>query len=293
MKERIKDKLWAAFCLRPQLVGGLVFALFPLCFSFYLSLTNWDGFGEKQLVGFENFTRQFQNPDFATALANTVWYTLLTVPVGIFVSLLVALALNKIRGKTIYRVIYYMPVVTSSIAVATVWLWILNADFGLFNLALNRLFGVSGPKWLIDRNLVIPSLALVNIWWTLGSNMILLLAGLQNIPSTYYEAAEIDGAGSFHKAIHITLPLLSPTTFFCLIMSTIRSFQVFDLSFIMTGGGPSKASYTLVYHIYREAFVEFSFGKSSATAVILFAIIFALTMFQSWISKHWVHYESY
>ncbi|TDG00825.1 carbohydrate ABC transporter permease [Paenibacillus piri] len=290
MKKRMSEGLWGYFFILPQMVGLILFALIPLVSAFILSFMKWDGFGEKQFIGLGNFTSQFHNPDFKLALFNTAWYTALVVPVGIFLAVLVAVALNKVRGKVIYRLFFYMPVVTSSIAVSIVWLWLLNSEFGIINVYLKQWFGIIGPDWLTNRQLVIPSIAMMSIWWGLGGNMVLFLAGLQGISASYYEAAQIDGASKFRQFWHITLPLLSPTTFFATIMSIIGSFQVFDQSFIMTGGGPAKASYTIVYHVYQLAFVEFTFGKSAAAAVILFAIILTLTLIQMHMSKRWVHY---
>ncbi|UUZ86160.1 sugar ABC transporter permease [Paenibacillus sp. P26] len=290
MNKRLSDSLWGFLFITPQMIGLILFALIPLVSAFALSLMKWDGFGSKEFIGFGNFIGQFQNPDFRLAMFNTAWYTLLVVPVGIFLAVLVAVALNKVRGKVIYRLFYYMPVVTSSIAVSIVWLWSLNSEFGIINVYLKRLFGIQGPDWLTNRKLVIPSIAMLSIWWGLGGNMVLFLAGLQGISASYYEAAQIDGASKFRQFWHITLPLLSPTTFFATIMSIIGSFQVFDQSFVMTGGGPAKASYTIVYHIYQLAFVDFTFGKSAAAAVILFAMILTLTLIQMYMSKRWVHY---
>lgn len=290
MNKQWSERLWGFGFILPQLVGLTIFAFIPLVSAFALSLMKWDGFGAKQFVGLDNFIGQFQSPDFRLALWNTAWYTLLVVPAGIILAILVAVALNKVRGKVIYRLFYYMPVVTSSIAVSIVWLWLLNSEFGIINVYLMQWFGIHGPDWLTNRSLVIPSIAMLSVWWGLGGNMVLFLAGLQGISPSYYEAAQMDGATKFRQFWHITLPLLSPTTFFATIMSIIGSFQVFDQSFVMTAGGPAKASYTIVYHIYQLAFVEFTFGKSAAASVILFVIILALTLFQMRMAKRWVHY---
>jgi len=287
VNKRVSEGLWGYFFIFPQMVGLILFALIPLVSAFVLSFMKWDGFGEKEFIGLGNFLSQFKNPDFKLALFNTAWYTVIVVPVGIFLAVLVAVALNKVRGKVIYRLFFYMPVVTSSIAVSIVWLWLLNSEFGIINVYLKQWFGIIGPDWLTNRQLVIPSIAMMSIWWGLGANMVLFLAGLQGISATYYEAAQIDGANKLRQFLHITLPLLSPTTFFATIMSIIGSFQV---SFVMTGGGPAKASYTIVYHIYQLAFVEFTFGRSAAAAVILFIIILTLTLIQMRMSKRWVHY---
>lgn len=273
----------------PQLIGLLVFSLFPVAYAFVLSFMKWDGFGEKTFVGIANFRQQFQDPDFWIAMKNTVYYMVLVIPPGIALSLLLAVALNNVKGKEFYRVFYFMPVVTSSVSIGVIWMWILNGDFGILNLLLSQI-GIEGPNWLTDTHWVIPGIAILSIWWGLGNNMVIFLAGLQGISRSYYEAAEIDGASRFQKFWHITLPLLSPTTFFIAIMSIIGSFQVFDQAFVMTNGGPAKASYTLVYHIYQQGFIDFRMGESAASAMILFGIILIFTLIQFKMSKRWVHY---
>lgn len=287
---RKNNTLWGYFFLAPQLLGLVAFALIPLGFSIVLSFMNWDGFGTKSFAGMGNFIDQFQNPIFWKSLKNTVYYTILYIPIGISLSLLLAFALNKVKGKELYRIFYFMPVVTSSVSVGVIWMWILNGDFGILNQFLG-IFGIDGPQWLTNTSLVMISIVILSIWWQVGFNMIIFLAGLQGISKSYYEAAEIDGASGFQKFFHITLPLLSPTTFFVTIMSIISSFQVFDQAYVMTMGGPAKSSYTIVYHIYELAFVNFRMGESAAAAMILFAIILIFTLIQFKVSKRWVHYE--
>lgn len=264
--------------------------MIPVIFTLTLSFMKWDGFGAKEFIGLANYIDQFQDPDFWKALGNTVYYTILVIPVSIALSLAVAIALNKIKGKNFYRLFYFMPVVTSSVSIGVIWMWILNGDFGILNQILGN-FGINGPMWLTDTRWVMPSIAILSIWWGLGHNMVIFLAGLQGISKSYYEAAEIDGATKWQKLRHITLPLLSPTTFFIAIMAIISSFQVFDQAYVMTSGGPAKSSYTFVYHIYEAAFVDFKMGISSAAAMVLFVIILAFTLIQFKMSKRWVHYE--
>lgn len=287
---RKNNTMWGYIFLAPQLIGLLAFALIPLGFAFVLSFMKWDGFGEKTFVGLSNFIGQFSNPIFWKALGNTAYYTVLYIPIGITISLVLAIALNKIKGKELYRVFFFMPVITSSVSVGVIWMWILNGDFGILNQALSYI-GIAGPQWLTDTKWVMISIAMLSIWWQLGYNMVIFLAGLQGISNSYYEAAEIDGATGFQKFMHITLPLLSPTTFFVTIMSIISSFQVFDQAFVMTNGGPAKSSYTIVYHVYENAFINFRMGESSAAAMILFVIILIFTLIQFRVSKRWVHYE--
>jgi len=281
---------WGYFFLTPQLIGLLAFSLIPLAFAIGLSFMSWDGFGDRSFVGLGNFIRQFTNAVFWKSLWNTVLYTVLYIPVGVTLSLLLALALNKIKAKEFYRIFFFMPVVTSSVSVGVIWMWLLNGDFGIINQFL-EMFGINGPQWLTNTNLVMVSIVLLSVWWQLGFNMIIFLAGLQGISKSYYEAADIDGASGFQKFRHITLPMLSPTTFFVSIMAVITSFQVFDQAFVMTSGGPAKASYTLVYHIYDLAFDRFQMGEASSVAVILFIIILIFTLIQFRVSRRWVHYE--
>lgn len=290
-KRSSNDSLWAVFFLFPQVLGLFLFALIPMIGVFALSLTDWDGFGEISFVGVSNYVAQFQSRELFVALRNTLVYTAIVVPGGVILALLVAMGVNQVRGKTFYRVFFFMPYVTSAVAVSVIWLFILNEDIGLINVYLERFFGLAGLGWLTNPVLVMPSISIVSIWQGLGFNMVILLAGLQTIPNEYREAASVDGAGRFRQFVSITLPLLSPTLFFVVIVSIINSFQVFDQAFVLTQGGPGLASHTLVYHLYELAFVDFTFGASSAAAVILFAIILTITLIQFRIQNRWVHYD--
>jgi multiple sugar transport system permease protein len=222
---------------------------------------------------------------------NTLYFTLISVPGGLIFALLIALALNNVRGKTVYRVLYFMPFITGSVAVGVIWSLLLNSDFGLFNSLLKAWFHASGVGWLTDERFVIPSIAMVGIWQGLGFNMIILLAGLQGIPASYTEAGRIDGANRLQLFWNITLPMLTPTIFFTAVISILNSFQVFDLAFILTGGGPGKESYTIVYHIYHLGFENAVFGAASAAAVILFVILLVITAVQFRLQKRWVNYD--
>jgi multiple sugar transport system permease protein len=286
---RKNANLWGFLFISPQLLGLLFFSLVPLIYAFYLSFTDWSGFGSSSFIGISNYINQINNPDFWKAMVNTIYYMFLVVPIGIALALILAVALNKVKGKAIYRVFFFMPVVTSSVSVGVIFMWILNGDFGILNELLSYI-GITGPHWLTDTKWVIPSIALLSIWWGLGYNMVIFLAGLQGISRSYYEAAEMDGANAIQKFRHITLPLLTPTTFFVTIMTIISSFQVFDQAFVMTNGGPAKASYTIVFHIYDQAFVDFTMGKSAAASMILFVIILIFTLIQFKFQKRWVFY---
>ena len=286
---RKNANLWGFLFISPQLLGLLFFSLVPLIYAFYLIFTDWSGFGSSSFIGISNYINQINNPDFWKAMVNTIYYMFLVVPIGIALALILAVALNKVKGKAIYRVFFFMPVVTSSVSVGIIFMWILNGDFGILNELLSYI-GITGPHWLTDTKWVIPSIALLSIWWGLGYNMVIFLAGLQGISRSYYEAAEMDGANAIQKFRHITLPLLTPTTFFVTIMTIISSFQVFDQAFVMTNGGPAKASYTIVFHIYDQAFVDFTMGKSAAASMILFDIILIFTLIQFKFQKRWVFY---
>lgn len=287
-----RDLAWALLFIGPQLLGMIVFSLFPVVSAFILSVMKWDGLGDRAFIGMDNFTTLFSDADFRAALRNTLLYTVIVVPGTVILSLAIAMGVNRVRGKTFYRTVFFLPTITSSVAISMVWLWILNGDFGLLNLLLRDGLGMNPPNWLVDRTWVIPIVALVSIWAGLGFNMVIFLAGLQSIPVTYLEAAQIDGASKWRQFWNITLPLLSPTVFFVTIITIIGSFQVFDMIYVMTRGGPGNASTTMVFHVYELAFVDFTFGLSSAAAVILFGLIMLVTLFQFWGQRHWVHYDS-
>lgn len=292
MRGSLNRKIWGCVFLLPQLIGLVLFSLVPVANAFSYSFVDWDGFAtEKVFVGFANYAALFKSSDFYNGLSNTLIYMLVHVPAVIILSLLIAVALKNIWGKLFYRLLYFMPVVTGSVAVGVIWTWLLNADFGFINQMIDRVFGVAGPMWLVSPKLVLVSLAIVATWWRLGYYMVIFLAGLQNVPATYYEAAKIDGAGNVRQFLHITLPLISPTTFFITIIAIIHSFQVFDLALIMTNGGPGKASRTFVYEIYQSAFVAFRMGKASASAIILLVIILVATGVQMKLSSRWVNYD--
>lgn len=291
-RKRLADIAWGYFFISPQLIGALAFVVFPVIYVLVLSMQDWDGLGERTFVGFNNYVEEFNNPEFRKAFTNTAYYTLLTVPTSVVLALIAALGLNRMRGKNFFRVLYFAPFVTSPVAAAVVWLWVLNKDFGLINSYLESVLGIQGPGWLIDPRWIMPSISMMSVWLGMGFNIVILLAGLQGIPRTFHEAAQIDGANRWQIFRNVTLPLLSPTLFFIFIIAIISSFQVFDQAFVMTkDGGPGNAAYTMVYHIRNQAFVDFTFGNSAASAVILFAIILLFTLIQFRVQRRWVHYD--
>lgn len=247
------DKFWAIVLLSPNLLGFLVFILGPVIASFCLSFTKWDLLTQIEWIGLRNYQKLFSDQVFWRALWNTVYYTIGTVPVGIAISLFLAIALNqRIRGIKLFRAVYFLPVISSTVAVAVVWQWWYNPEFGLINYLL-YLVGIEGPKWLTSITWAMPAVIIMSIWKNLGFNMLLFLAGLQGIPEVYYEAARIDGANWWQQFVKITLPLLSPTTLFVTVMSLINSFQVFDQVYIMTAGGPARSTSVLVHYLYQNA----------------------------------------
>lgn len=284
------DSFWAFLFLSPNLIGFLAFIFLPVLASLGLSFVQWDLLSEIKWIGLGNYKELSSDPIFWKVMWNTVYYTLGTVPTGIIISLALAIALNqKLKGVKLFRAVYFLPVISSTVAVGMIWQWLYNPEFGLVNYLLS-LIGIPGPSWLTSTSWAMPAVILTSIWKGLGFNMLLFLAGLQGIPESYYEAAEIDGAGWWAKFRNVTLPLLSPTTFFVVVMSIINSFQVFDQIFVMTQGGPARCTSVLVHYLYQNAFEYFKMGYASAIAYVLFFIVFVLTMIQLRYSKSWVVY---
>ncbi len=277
--------------LSPTLVIFSVFVLFPVFFSFYLSFHQWNMFSKvRSFVGLANYSRILHDAEFWSVLRNTTVYTLGTVPLNMLLALAVASLLNrKLLGKKFLRTAFFTPVITSSVAAAVIWRWVYDPNFGLLNTCLGW-FGIAPVNWLNEPGTAMLALILMAVWKSFGVNMVLFSAGLQNIPEHYYEAAEIDGAGWWAKFWHVTIPLLSPTTFFILVMSVIGSFQVFDIVYVLTSGGPLVSTKVLVFYLYEYAFKFFEMGYASAVAYLLFALIFTLTLLQIRYLKARVHY---
>lgn len=279
--------------LVPDLLGTLVFAVGPVLAAFALGFVAWDILTPPRFVGFDNYRELlFEDTVFHQVMVNTSVYVLATVPIRTVLSLLLAIALNQsIRGVSIFRAAYFLPTITSAVAAATVWRWIYEPNFGLLNSLLYAIGVPHPPAWLSSPSWAMPALILLGVWQGLGFQMVIFLAGLQGIPLHLYEAASIDGAGWWARFRHITVPLISPTTFFVLIISVIGSYQVFDQAFVLTEGGPGYATTTLVYYIYEYAFQFFKMGYAAAMAWILFAIVFVLTVVQFRVQSRWVHYD--
>lgn len=281
----------AFFFLLPSFVLFMVFTVISFSASFVLSFFDWDLITTPHFVGFHNYIELMNDPLFRKVLFNTLYFTALTVPLSALVGLTIALGLNqKIKGVAIYRTVYFMPAVTSLVAVSLLWQWIFDGNYGLLNNILSILGVSHPPQWLSSTEWAMPALIIMSVWTNSGMTMVLFLAGLQNISQHLYEAAAIDGASKFKKFLYITLPVLTPTTFFVLVITTIHSFQVFTQALIMTKGGPADATNTIVYFIYQNGFEYFKMGYASAAAWVLFTIIFVFTLIQMKLQKNWVHY---
>jgi multiple sugar transport system permease protein len=275
----------------PWLIGFLVFILGPFLGAVFLGLTKYDGYNPPDWVGLSNYQALLKDRLFWTSFRVTATYALASVPLHIALGLAIAVLLNqRVRGLSVWRTIYFLPAVVSGVAVAMLWLWIFNPEFGLLNAAL-RLFGIAGPAWINSRTWALPALVIMSLWGV-GSTMVIYLAGLQGIPTEFYEAAAIDGAGALQRFTRITLPLLSPVIFFMLVNGVIGAFQVFTQAFIMTGGGPGNATLFYVLYLYKMGFKELRFGYASALAWILFLVILVLTLLIFRSSRFWVYYES-
>jgi len=277
--------------LLPTIVGLILFSAGAVAASFFMSFTQWDIISPPAWVWFANYTSLWGSDLFWEVFRNTFYFILLAVPLSVVCSLALALLVNTgMRGITIFRTAYFLPVVSSMIAVALVWSWIFNPEFGLLNYLLRALFGIRGPAWLDDTAWALPAMVIVTVWKGLGYSMVIFLAGLQNIPRDLYHAATIDGAGAWKRFRHITLPMLSPTTFFILVITLINAFQVFEQTYVLTKGGPANSTLTLSYYIYQNAFQFFQMGKAAAISYMLFAVIFAVTLIQFRVQKRWVFY---
>ena len=289
---RGREAIEAYILILPTIIGLIIFTASPVLASLYYSFTRWSLLSTPKWQGFDNYIELFTNdPLFWVTIKNTAYYVLGTVPTGTVLALGLAIALNqKIRLVAVFRTIYFLPVVSSVVAISVLWLWLYQSDFGLVNEVL-RFFGFRGVRWLSSVTWAMPAIMIMSIWHGLGYNIVIFIAGLQGIPQDYYEAATVDGANSWHKFINITIPLLSPVTFFVLTLSVITSFQVFAQAYVMTQGGPVNATKTIVYYLFQQGFVNFHMGYASALAYVLFVIIVSLTMFQFWFQKRWVHYE--
>ncbi len=277
--------------ISPWILGFLMFTFLPLISSFILSFTNYSVINPPKFCGIENYKIMFtSDPLFYKSLGNTFYIVAIGVPLNILVGLSIALLLNsKVRGMQYYRTFFYLPSIVPTVASSILWLWILHPSLGLLNNTL-RLFGINGPQWLASPIWSKPAIIIMGLW-SAGSSMIIYLAGLQGIPEQLYEAAEIDGATWWNKFFKITLPLLSPTIFFNLVMQVISTMQIFTQSYIMTQGGPLDSTLFYVYYLFNNAFSYFKMGYACSLAWFLFLIILVLTLIQLRLARYWVYYE--
>lgn len=289
---RKKELAWLYLFVAPPVLGFLLFGLVPILFSIYISFQKWDMLSEPQWTGFDNYRELFRDEKVFKSLYNTV-YLMIGIPIGMAISLVLAILMNRqIKGISFMRTIYYLPVISPIIAVSLLWQWILNQDYGLLNNLLWDWFGIQGPNWLGKPEWVKPSLILIGLWSGIGSTMVLYLAGLQSISSSYYEAAEIDGASAWNKLTKITVPLLSPIHFFVIVMGVIGAFQSFSQIYVLAvDGGPEYSGATIVYYIFQHAFKYFNMGYASAAAWVLGIIIFIVTLIQFKLSDKWVYQD--
>lgn len=284
-----EDAKWGYLLIAPTVIGLLILNVYPFIKTLILSFSTTHPFGIYELSGVGNYVTMFQSSEFWRATWNTIYFCILTVPVGVFLSLLVAVLLNaKIKGKAVFRTIYFLPMVVAPAAVAMVWKWIFNSDYGI----MNSLTGMK-TNWITDPKLVMLTCAIVAIWSAIGYDAVLLLSGIQNISKSYYEAAGLDGATGVQKFIHITLPMVSPTLFVVIIMRLMASLKVYDLIYMMvedTNPALSSAQ-SLMYLFYRESFVAGNKGYASAIVVWNVALIAIVTAIQFKGQKKWVNYE--
>ena len=287
-----RDSWWAWLFLAPTVLGLAVLSAGPIIASFGISLTDWDLLSPAEFVGLDNFATLFSNDRFLLALRNTAFFTLTSVPLGLILGLGLALALDQpIRGIAIIRTAYFLPVVTSTTAIALVWLWIYSPQGGLLNAVLG-VFGIPPEKWVSDPFWSMPSIVAMSVWQGLGTTVIIFLAGLQGIPQEFYDAAAVDGAGRWARFRHVTVPLLTPTIFFTGILAFIGAFQVFDQVYVLARPGePSRSTITLVYFIYEAGFDNFKMGLAAAASWILFLIVAILTILYFRSQRRWVHYQ--
>jgi multiple sugar transport system permease protein len=292
-KRQWKETLTGYVFISPMLLGVTLLTIVPILASFALSFTEWNfllGFKQVKFVGLDNFERLFADEAFWKSLKNNIIF-ILVVPITLAASLALAILIDRyVYFKDLFKVIYFMPYISSVVAVAIVWQVLFHPSYGPVNNFLRSIGIADPPKWIADLHFALPSVMMIMVWVSIGYNLIIYMAGLQSIPKDYYEAAEIDGAKSWHKFRFITLPMLSPTTFFLMITGIIGTFKVFDLIQVLTKGGPAGSTSVVVFHLYETAFVNLKMSYASTMALFLFVAIFAVTLVQWWGQRKWVNY---
>ncbi len=281
MQSKKKSYKWVPYLfLVPYLIAFFAFRFGPSIAGFFISLTRWNIVGQAKFVGFNNFVELFKDPNFIKSLVNTLYFMLLTVPSLVIGGLLIAMLVDQpLKGRMAARTFVFMPYVIMSTVVGVIWLWIFDTHFGILNYYLGFL-GIKPIAWLSSINWAMPAVAIATVWWTIGFNMILFLAGLQDIPNELKEAARIDGASSWQVFWNVTLPLLTPTTIVVVMLTLINTFQVFAQVYVMTGGGPSMATLTVVQYMYVQSFQYYRLGYGSAIAYVIFMFLVAFILIE-------------
>ena len=288
-----REVVGAALFLLPTAVIFVALIAYPIVGSFALTFFRWDGLSHRQFIGLDNYRTLVSDPLLDTVLVNTLGFVIGDVALKMLLALFLAVLVNRYLSRlirTLFRSVVFFPVIVSGVAIGIIWQWLMNTNLGLINFYLGAL-GLPIVAWLDSSKNAMPSLIMVDVWRNVGFSFVVFTAGLQGISSQLYEAAAIDGAGDWQRFRAITLPLLSPTTFFLLVINVIGAFQFFDLSYVMTQGGPGDATRTIVYYIYDTAFHFFRFGYGSTIAVLLFVILAVLTFIQVRASRRWVFYQ--
>ncbi len=298
---RFEKRVAPYIFILPMLVGLFVFRLGPVVWSFLLSFQKYNPFQGGSWIGLENYRELIQDKEFHQIFLNTLKFTLWYLPLGVITSLVLAVLVdNKLRGIVLIRAIYFLPVISAVAAIGTIWAWLLNPLYGLVNFFIKIILGVTGPEWLGSPKTALFTIVLVNVWRNMGYTMVIFLAGLQGVPQELLDAAWVDGAGKVKRFFRVVLPLLSPTTFFVIIVTMIRSFQIFDLVYILTApaageggtvGGPAGSTNVLVISIFLNAFRYYRMGYGASQAYILFVMVAIITAIQFRFQKRWVHYQ--
>ena len=292
-KKKKSDIFWGYTMIAPVTIGLGIFYFYPFFKVFFDSFHEVGAFNKTKWVGFANYQKMLTDTVMWQSLGNTVRYVLVIVPATLILSLLIAVLLNaRIKGRSVFRVIYFIPAITMGAAVAMIWKWIFNGDYGILNYILG-IFGISPVQWLSNPSLTWLAISIVAIWMNVGYNMIILLAGIQGISKSYYESASLDGANGIQQFFNITLPLVTPTMFFVLITTLISTFQTFDVIYMMISSKSlsNEAAQSIVVYFYRNAFEFSKKGYASAIAILLFIIIMLVTLFQMKMQKKWVNYD--
>ena len=299
MKLNLREHLEGYLFISPWILGMVLFALGPILASFGLAFTRWNLFTEPEYVGWANFQKLAHDPLFYKSVFNTIYYTVFAVPLGLVLALGLAMLVNyRLRGVNFFRTAFFLPNVVAGIAMLLLWKWLFDPNFGLINLFLDwtglmavfEWIGIGRPQWISSRAGAMPGLVFMSIWG-LGGSMMIFLAGLQNIPRELIEAAELDGAGPWKRFRYVTVPLLTPTIFFLMMVGVIASLQVFNQAYVMTQGGPAHATLFYVLYLFQTAFEHFQMGYACAMALVLFIITLIVSLIQLAMGKKWVHYQ--